>query len=354
MGTVIEPVVDEGTTGFVGKDDDRSNGDGRSMGAEWIPPRIAPPLARADPGGGRGDARAAPQAVPRPRRDHRPRGHRGRADVGAAEEGVYKLDDGLAEWVSRWSSTPSWLYLPHHEGRRGDGESDGDHAASRDNEISPEDGRGGGSALAPAEGAARAIRGRGNSPGPSSGSTRSSGDAEGQHASGAIRGPLRRPGPTDARIGGGAKARVTELEAWLQRSRAERAVRADGRSGEGVRNDIPTAAERLAALRRRVNARAVEAKRAAEDLARNACMGPTGSTASTEDDKMHLGREGRIHGGDPTCGPDVMGTVEAEQQSNGGGSARAVVPSSDAEHAAQRVAWHAVEGSLLTNSLGAG
>ncbi len=353
MGIVIDPAAVEGTSDCVGKDDDRSNGDGQSMGAEWASPRLALPPARADPGGERDDVGAAHHDGPRPRRDHRPRVRRGRAEAGAAEEGVYKLDDGLAEWVRRWSSTPAWLYLPHLEGRKSDGEGDRDHAARRGDGILPANEGGGVSVLAPAESAAREIRGRGGSLGPNGGSTSSSGGAEGQRADDSIRGPLKRPGPTGARGAGEARARVTDLEAWLQRSRAERAARASDSNVGGVRNDVPTAAERLAALRRRVSARAAEARSAAEDLERNACMGPTGSTASTEDEKMHLSREGRIHGEDPTYRPVVMGAMEAEKQSDGGGNARAAVPSSDAVHAAQLVAWHAVARRPLTHNLGA-
>ncbi len=355
-GTTIDPIADADFCEEIIVSDGRSEGDGRSMGAEWGSPHAAPPPARADRGGDHGGAGAAPHAAPRPRRDHRPRDRRGRVDAGTGQEDTYKLEEGLAEWVRRWGSAPAWLYLPHLEGRRGEDEAGGTHAARRDEVSRPANGGDGASELDSANGAARRsrIRGRGNSPGPSSSGTRGAAVAEGQRADAEIRGPLNRPGPTGARFECGAKVKASELEAWLQRSKAERAARSNGRNGEGARCDGPTAAERMAALRRRVSARAAEAGGVAADSIRYACMGPVGATASTEDEKMHLNRRGRIREEDPTFEPVAMVEAEAERQSSGGGSARAAVPSSDAEQAAQRVAWHAVEDSLLTNNRGAG
>ncbi len=198
------------------------------------------------------------------------------------------------------------------------------------------------------------IRGRGRSPGPVSEVTGSPADALGLRSEDTIRGPLKRPGPTGARVGSATRMKPTELEAWLQRSRAERAARTSGRSSDEMRRDVPTAAERMAALRRRISARAAGGGGAAEDSSRDACMGPTSSTASIEDGKIHFYWEGRIRGDDPPSEPVAIGAAGAEVRADGGGSARAAVPSSDAVHAARRVAWHAVGGGQLTDNRGAG
>ncbi len=352
-GTNSDPMVIEGISDYVGIDADHSKGEGRSTGAEWVSPHTAPPRARADHGGERDGAGAAPQEDPRARRDRRPRGRRGRADACTDEEAAYRLDDGLAEWVNRWSSTPSWLYLPHLEQRRSGGlpvPSGRGLTAADVTEGAACAGEGDG-ALAASRG--DGIRGRDTSPGPM-GSGAGCSAAALSLSSDTIRGPRRRPGSAGVRAAGGTRARGTDLEAWLQRTRAERAAQSSGCNGGEVRSGVPTAAERLEALRRRISARAAGGGGAAMDSSSYACMGPTGSTASIEDEKMHLCREGRIRGDEPTCELAASGAVEEDVQSNCGDSARAVVPSSDAEHAAQRVAWHAVEGGPLTGNLGAG
>jgi hypothetical protein len=304
--------------------------------------------------------------------------------AGVPGEELGSVYQGLTDWVKRWGRTPSWLYLPHlEEGKSGRAEEDLGGTAMADGSSAT----GGDAGGAASSGSVHAIRGRDHSPGPRNSVAEASGSAVGLEGGVATRRHAKRPEPGGLRVGHGAKARTSELEAWLQRAKAERAERGARRSVEVTQDSRPSAAERMEALRRRASARAEEAvlqrhrrnsgldyaapREGIEDNETNvpacasgasargevwsSCMRPTGTPTSIEDAKIQLNQKGRIRNGDPACAPYDGGSAAASHHSSGGGGARTTMPSAEVEDAAKRVAWHTVDaGQRLTSGQGAG
>ncbi len=304
--------------------------------------------------------------------------------AGVPEEEIGSIDQGLTDWVQRWGRTPSWLYLPHlEEERSGRAEEDPGGTAAADGSSTA----GGEAGDTASSGSVHAIRGRDHSPGTRDSVAESSVSAVRLGGGVATRRHAKRPEPEGLRMGQGAKNRTSELEAWLQRTKAERAEQGARRGVEVTQESRPSAEERMAALRRRVSARAEEAvlqrhrrnsgldhaapREGVEDKETNApayaggasargeawsgCTSPTGTPTSIEDAKMHLNQKGGIRNGDPACVPFDGGSATASHQSSGGGAAQAAMPSAEVENAAERVAWHTVDvGQRLTSNQGSG
>ncbi len=287
--------------------------------------------------------------------------------VGLPREDIGEADEELTEWINRWGREPSWMYLPHLK------KGGSDVAKEEAGASSMADGcaaTGGGASGDATSVTVHAIKGRVHSPGPRDSNAAASGSAAGLEASAAGRGHARRPEPGNIQQRSGAKARTSELEAWLQRAKAEKAEQEAKRSGEATRESQPSAAERMAALRRRISARAAAPREGAEGNAnvptcvsgeaakegvRSGCTRPTGSPTSIEDEKMQLNREGRIRGDGPAGAPTGGGSAAELLQPCGGDGARRAAPSADVGDAARRVAWHTVdEGDRLTRSQRAG
>ncbi len=340
-----------------------SSWEGNGLGSGNVPSHAVPLPARVDRHGERRGADGALPAVPRPRRGGRPRGRDGRGDADWTGADAGGADEALAEWISRWGREPSWLYLPHLKEARRDTGNEGTGAAAATGEASAMHGSDGGGA---ASAAVHVIRGRELSPGQGGTGDTATRNAAGVGAGAALRGHERRSIPGNSLRRGGARARTSELESWLQRMRAEEAQRAVKRSSEASRGGQPSAAERLAALRRRIGARSTVEPRDGAEGETNAptptsgeahgegsrlCMGPPGSPTSIEDAKMHLYQEGGIHNNDPAAAEGVDGSEAVQRHSGGVVEARGASASGDADDAARRVAWHTVdEGDRLTGS----
>jgi hypothetical protein len=333
------------------------------LGSGNVPSHAVPLPARVDRHGERRGADGALPAVPRPRRGGRPRGRDGRGDADWTGADAGGADEALAEWISRWGREPSWLYLPHLKEAKRDTGNEGTGAAAATGEASAMHGSDGGGA---ASAAVHVIRGRELSPGQGGTGDTATRNAAGVGAGAALRGHERRSIPGNSLRRGGARARTSELESWLQRMRAEEAQRAVKRSSEASRGGQPSAAERLAALRRRIGARSTVEPRDGAEGETNAptptsgeahgegsrlCMGPPGSPTSIEDAKMHLYQEGGIHNNDPAAAEGVDGSEAVQRHPGGVVEARGASASGDADDAARRVAWHTVdEGDRLTGS----
>ncbi len=360
----------KGANNRVNRDGTRSSSswEGGVTGLERALQRAAPPPARADRRGDQRGADGGPAELPRPRRSRRPRDQRGHDGAESTREDIGEADEALAEWINRWGREPSWMYLPHLREGGSDIAKDEADAASMAEGGSVTGGGGGGGATSVA---VHAIKGRGHSPGPRDSNDATSGSAAGLGASAADQGHARRPGPGDVQKRSGAKARTSELEAWLQRAKAAQAELGAKRGGEAMRGSQPSAAERMAALRRRISARAAAAPRertegsanvptcvsgeAAREGVRSGCTLPTGSPTSIEDEKMQLDLEGRIQNDGPAGVPTEGGSAAELLQSCGGDGARRAAPSADVGDAARRVAWHTVDEEVrLTRSQRAG
>ncbi len=271
-----------------------------------LPPRAAPQRHRP------ADARAQGGAPRAPREDPRP------ADTatalaanGAGGEGA----DGGRQWVMPWERRPTWMYLPHlddeapracgTEGRKrshlaGGGSPQEDNVGravrARTNnsgdgtDAKPVEGQ-----QAAQTGTAVAIRGRGNAPGP-----RGDSDAPPQRPgdAGRIRGHAHVPGTERRDAVSRARQRLDAQHSLITQSLADHAERVNRRERNGDRAPQPTAAERMAALRRRLAERQANNRGGAttvadaEDLQQPRTCGSTvhdaRGTSSIEDAKIHF------------------------------------------------------------------
>ncbi len=349
-----------------------SRGGASGSEAEWSAQNSLPPALRPDRPGHRSCKRR--RAAPR-----------GSAPSASGAPSPFEQEERT--WVMPWERQPSWLYLPHLLDRDTVGQQDGgetqahdgvDNVNSRGDDQSLGHARGGHLAAAETRGdgaggasVRRAISGRHAPPGPVHVASR--GDEVGGAAVGTarIRGPLTEPGP---RCSGGSAAtaqqRLNARNAHLGISLAQHAERVRKRNLECPNAGAgPTPAERIAALRRRIEERRMHggpAHNVAEDAGSASC-GAAGidkhgraeaARWSNEDPyKIHqcTNNEDSVYGirddtagGGGRGGRDLgAGSSHGAQESfargdghNSGADGVAVSAMTAAEWAAGHVAWH--------------
>ncbi len=191
-----------------------------------------------------------------------------------------------------WQRPPAWLYLPHlaedlatapAEGGEGGREAGDDHGTGADEEEHPQGNASSG----------LAIRGRATSPGCGRG------NEEQRARDAAIRGLAHEPGPAAAAARNRAEARLAASHSHIWRSledhreRVEKRKREDGLRRRTEIGNTPSASERLAALRRRIEQRVHGGDAAAENAAREAAWhaigGLPGPPAAADVDRQVSG-----------------------------------------------------------------
>ncbi len=301
------------------------------------PPRRAPQPRRLGAAQGRLDARAGSTRSAPTATAAMPAG----VDQGSRRQ---RAGDELV-YVMPWERPPGWLDLPHLQ-PVGVGFG-GSHDERREDEVSTDAGRGD---TAPGSNgcAAGPIRGRELSPGTRNGAQHHrSGLAHGD-APAEIRGPDEGLGRAGGAVRSRAQARLDARNAHLQESLALHAERVRRRrERDPPTTTIPSAMERMAALRRRVTAKAAGMQKADVMVARSTQDGDgspagggelvevstqreagrsalefTAAVPSNEDVNMHYNF-------------DIPGAAVGDAALGGGASGNA-----DTAAAARTVAWH--------------
>ncbi len=323
-------------------------GDVEPEGPHKRPIRNAPPRRREPRprrldeaqgrlGGATGNARGEPAAAA--------------AVPAEGAQGRWRGRDGEElEYVMPWERPPSWLYPPHlhyvgtvYGGSYGEGRTE--ERITDAGSIGPAP-RCGGGATGP-------IRGRRRSPGTRSEAQPQSDGSRPGGSPATIRGPDKGLGTGGDALRNRAQARLDARNAHLQVSLAQHAERVHRRrERDPPTGNLPTVSERMAALRRRISARAADAQGASNEIVQDGkddaarcevgggCDGKptqreaepsatefTAEAPSKEDVKMHYSI-------------DLVGTAEGDAAL---GSAASV--NADTAAAARVEAWHSGAGS---------
>ncbi len=245
-----------------------------------------------------------------------------------------------------WQRPPTWLYLPN-QGVHGHG-----HSEQIDDGMD---------AVAGGSSGAQGVAIRGRPPTPGRGgqdaeAARGIGDnvtRSGADAAEGVEAPAGEVAADNARGGGRSGAAAAKganayiMDAYLERHR-ERVKRRQEMDRLDGHQSAATAAERMAALRRRIAERRTTASHSTtadyldrvtkadradpvEEAPRRACTKSPGAPTSTEDAKMHLGLGDGIQG-DPA---EHRGSATATDDGGGTNGAAAAE--------ASRVAWHSLD-----------
>jgi hypothetical protein len=324
---ITQDEVDDGRKCIVGFEGSEGVGTGRGN------PTRVPPRRRGDAGRGRGFAAHGPEW-------NATAGglHRCEDDIGldsrcagaiGVEGSATEISGGPAARgaaaVPIWMRPPSWLYLPHlYPPWMPRVEAQSEQRIAGDGEEGYERAEG------------RPIRGRDRSPGaPLAAAARESAEANmGDDAE--IRGPLRGLGSRETDNRSRAQLRLDARNAHLRRSleaHAERVARK--RSQAECREDKPTAADRIEALRRRLAAKANARGPDGHDHSA-AAMPETGTSASVGNSPGRNELRQQIH-----LLHDGAGIREPACLDRGGPGTRDTAACA----AASRVAWHSTAAS---------